>query len=273
MINIKKLSFNYGNSPLFNNLDLSLASNKIYGLLGKNGAGKTTLLKIIAGLLSTKNGECVVLDEDTRNRSPLILQEIYFIPETFSLPDMTIEQYQELYSPFYKNFNANLFSVKLEEFEIKKDSNLQKISFGQKKKFLLAFGLSTSCKIFIFDEPTNALDIPSQRIVRKNIKELKQSERIVIISTHYVKEMEDIFDNIIILDNGEIILEKNINLILEKISFKTLQTLDNIPNIVYQEKLSTAFSVITQEKSDDSKIDIELLFNAILNNKNIVKIF
>ena len=141
MIEIKDLSFSYEREKLFSQLNLSLYPGNICGLLGKNGAGKTTLLKILAGLLFPQNGETRLMGLQTINRSPSFLQELSFLPEEFSLPSVSPEKYKHLYAPFYPRFSSQLFSQFLSEFDLDPNQNLNKCSYGQKKKFLLAFGL------------------------------------------------------------------------------------------------------------------------------------
>lgn len=163
MIEIKNLSFQYGKKEIFSDLNLSIQAGNIYGLLGRNGAGKTTLLKLIAGLCFPKSGECELFGAASSMRLPSVLRETFFIPEEFSLPSIRINQYEERYTPFYPNFNKEEFQQYLNEFSLSEDAKLNKISYGQKKQFLIAFALASHCKLVIMDEPTNGLDIPSKK--------------------------------------------------------------------------------------------------------------
>jgi len=267
MINVANLNFSYGNKELFQDLELKIEQGKIYGLLGKNGAGKTSLLKIICGLLFPKNGTCLVLDMESKYRMPDLLKEIYFIPESYSLPEITPKEYEKLYSPFYERFDKGQFYNKIKEAELDENKKLNTLSYGQKKKFLLAFGLASKCKILIFDEPTNGLDIPSQRIIRKQLAESIDGERTIIISTHHVKEMENIFDTIVVLDNGKIIFNHDIDKISQKLTLKVVPDLKDQENVVYSEEIPGGFSVLLKSKeNEESKVDIEFLFNAILKD-------
>jgi ABC-2 type transport system ATP-binding protein len=161
MISIKNLGFGYKKmGQLFRNLNLELSGGNIYGLLGKNGVGKTTLLKIICGLLFPKEGACFVLGSESVKRTPELLSEIYIIGEELFVPQLSIKEFNSLYAPFYCRFNMGMLRAFLDEFAISEKENLSGLSYGQKKKFLLAFGLSTGCRILILDEPTNGLDIP-----------------------------------------------------------------------------------------------------------------
>lgn len=264
MIEIENLNFGYGKSFLFDNLNLSIKDGNIYGLLGKNGAGKTTLLKIMCGLIFPKEGKCLIADEESRLRYPDILKEMFFIPESFNLPEITVKSYLNLNSVFYEKFDKDIFYNKLSEFEIKTDKKLDNLSFGQKKKFLLAFGIASNCKILIFDEPTNGLDIPSKRIIRNHLVQAKSQDRIIIISTHNVKEMESVFDDIIILESGKIIFREGVSTIKEKFMIKQVSSLEDTSNAIYCENTPGGYCVLQKNDSyNKNEIDLEFFFNAV----------
>jgi ABC-2 type transport system ATP-binding protein len=189
MIELSNLSFSYTRETLFSQLDLSLRPGNICGLLGKNGAGKTTLLKLLAGLLFPQKGKARIMGMRPNDRSPAFLQELSFLPEEFSLPSVSPKKYEQLYAPFYPRFRSALFSNYLSEFEIEPNQNLDRCSFGQKKKFLLAFGLSTDSRLTLLDEPTNGLDIPSKRQFRKALASVLTDDRLIVISTHQARDL------------------------------------------------------------------------------------
>ncbi|MCK4608105.1 MAG: ABC transporter ATP-binding protein [Gammaproteobacteria bacterium] len=211
MIEIKELSFGYKAAPqLFVDLMLELTEGNIYGLLGKNGAGKTTLLKLIAGMLSPVQGGCQVMGYKPHLRHPLFLQDIYFIPEEFSVPPITVDLYVNLYAPFYAKFDYQAWNEALDEFCLPRDKKLHILSYGQKKKFLVAFALATNCKLLLLDEPTNGLDIPSKSQFRKLMARMLTEERSFIIATHQVRDLETLIDTVVILDEGRIIFNEPI---------------------------------------------------------------
>ena len=269
MIEIKGLSFGYRKKgKLFQNLSLDIKPGRISGLLGKNGAGKTTLLKIICGLLFPHSGECKVFGVDSYRRCPESLGEIFFIPEEFYLPSITPKEYINAFAPFYRRFDIVKFNEYLKTFEIPLGVRLTSMSYGQKKKFLLAFGLATACKILLLDEPTNGLDIPSKSQFRKTLASAVTDDRVILVSTHQVRDMENLLDSIIILDNGEIIFQQEMDSILSKLSVKLASDLSYIEDVIYFEKTLGGYAVLTENRGEeDTKIDLELLFNAIINNK------
>ena len=269
MIQIENLSFGYGQKrPLFKELNLSLPSGNIYGLLGKNGAGKSTLLKIISGLLFPTDGTLDVVGFRPKDRYPHFLNEIYLVTEEFHLPSIKIEQYLSLYSPFYPRFNRSLFDEYINEFKLPRDQKLNALSYGQKKNFLLSFGLATDCKLLILDEPTNGLDIPSKSQFRKIVANAIHEARSFIISTHQVRDMENLIDPIIILDEGKIVFFENYERISKKLSITRQTQLPNNNILVYAESYLGAYTVVTENTNmEETSMNLEILFNAVVGNK------
>ena len=276
MIEFKNLTFAYKNkAPLFSSLDLSILDGNIYGLLGKNGAGKTTLLKIICGLLFPQDGTASVFGFKPSKRSAEMLKDIYFIPEEFYTPPLRFREYIRLFSPFYQNFDNGIFNEYITTFELPQDERLTSLSYGQKKKFLVAFGLATNCRLLILDEPTNGLDIPSKSQFRKLIAAALDENRTIIISTHQVRDIGNLIDPIIILDDGDVIFNQTIEAISKKLTVELQKKAPEDPDILYAEKTLGGHVVIRENRGGaDSNLDIELLFNAVINNRQrINKIF
>ena len=270
MIQIENISFSYGQKrPLFKELNLSLPSGHIYGLLGKNGAGKSTLLKIIAGLLFPTHGEINVVGFHPKDRFPQFLREIYLVTDEFHLPAMRIEQYLSLYSPFYPRFNRSLFDEYINEFKLPRDQKLNALSYGQKKSFLLSFGLATDCKLLILDEPTNGLDIPSKSQFRKIVANAIHEDRSFIISTHQVRDMENLIDPIIILDEGSIVFFENYERISNKLAITRQAELPDNNILVYAESYLGAYTVVKENiEMEETSMNLEILFNAVVSNKS-----
>jgi ABC-2 type transport system ATP-binding protein len=268
MIHINKLSFSYRPQPqLFDRLDLALPPGNIYGLLGRNGAGKTTLLKIISGLLFPDHGQLDVLGFQPNDRRPQFLREIYLVTEEFYLPTLNMDQYIRLYSPFYPRFNQGRFQTYVNELEIPREGKLSALSYGQRKNFLLSFGLATDCKLLLLDEPTNGLDIPSKSQFRKIVANAIHGDRSFIISTHQVRDMENLIDPIIILDEGEIIFFQDYERISKKLAFTRQSELPDTSSLVYSESSLGGYTVVkTNTGEEETKMNLELLFNAVVNS-------
>jgi ABC-2 type transport system ATP-binding protein len=268
MIQIENLSFGYSKKKLlYKNLSLTLGEGSIYGLLGKNGAGKSTLLKNLVGLLFPTGGSININGNSPRKRLPSFLQTIYFIPEEVNVPGLTINKYMHLFAPFYPAFNETQFFSYLEQLDVKDQGKLNTLSFGQQKKFIIAFALACNTKILLLDEPTNGLDIPSKIRFRKLISSVFTEDRMIFISTHQIRDLDNLIDRVVIVDNGELLLNSSITEIAEKLCFKTVSEITDESKILYSEESLKGIAVVMENtQKEDSKIDLEQLFNGITEN-------
>lgn len=271
MIKIRNLNFGYSkHQPLFKNLSMQLSNGHIYGLLGKNGAGKSTLLKNIAGLVYADSGTMDVMGFNPAKRQPALLAQICFIPEEFYLPSVRIDAYIRANASFYPNFDHQYFGNLLKEFDIPVRQKLINMSYGQKKKVIIAFGLATNAKLIIMDEPTNGLDIPSKTQFRKIMASAMTDDRCIIISTHQVRDLDNLIDTVIMLDENDVALNASVEEITDKLTFKNVKEMDS--SIIYAEpSLSGYNAVMPNYHQEESKLDMELLFNAIIAEKNKFK--
>lgn len=267
MINVKNLSFYYRRQrPLFDSLSLEMHSGRIIGLLGRNGAGKTTLLQLMAGLLAPKGGEISVDGCRPFDRRPDFLADVYMVPEEFSFPNATIGAYTHAFSPFYPRFDREKLNRILQEFQLTADEQLNKLSHGQRKKFLIAFALASNCKLMILDEPTNGLDIPSKSQFRKILVSSVSDDQLVIISTHQVKDIDTIIDTVMVVDEGRLIFNQTTDEITCNYYFDRVDSLEE-EAFLYQEAGIGGYRVIRNADGvHESPIDLELLFNAIISN-------
>ena len=273
MVDLKNIAFQYKkNTSLFEGLELNLESGHIYGFLGKNGAGKTTLMKILTGLLFPNSGECNVLGFQPKDRMPEFLSEVVFIADEIYLPAVSISNYKKTYAPFYPRFNEAQFETFLKEFEVDTNANLKDLSFGQKKKVVLSFGLATNCKLLIMDEPTNGLDIPSKAHFRKILARSISDDQTFIISTHQVKDLTNLIDSILILENSKIIFHENIESISRKLHFGLHQGMNEPDNVFYSERVAGGYVVVKENKGEEeTEIEMEALFNAVTNNRTAIQ--
>lgn len=269
MIILKNISFGYEkNSYLYKDLNLDISPGKIYGMLGKNGAGKTTLLKIITGLRKQSQGSCEVFGQIPSKRNLKFLEQIFLVPEEIPSPKYTIGNYVRLFSDFYKSFNHTEMKQYLSDFDLDVHMHLDRISYGQRKKFFLAFALASGTNLVLFDEPTNGLDIPSKSIFRKLTASTITDEKTYIISTHQVRDLNMLIDHVIFLDKGRIKLDSSINEISTDYSFVTLPTNHNEKNIIYLEQhLDGIRAIIPNKKGLETNVDLELLFSAVVFDK------
>lgn len=273
MINVNNLSFSYHKEQtLFRQLDLDIPPGNIYGLLGKNGAGKTTLLRLIAGLLFPQEGNITVMGHQPQQRTPSFLSEIFFIPEEMHVPAQKVSDFEQTYAPFYPKFDTNEFKNHLREFEITDDKKMTDLSYGQKKKVMMSFGLATNCRLLILDEPTNGLDIPSKSQFRKLLAGAITDVRTFIISTHQVRDMANLIDPIIILEDSKILFQQSLEEITRKLHFELLYSATMPEGTLYSERVPGGYMVVTENHEElDSEVDVEVLFNTVISNKSKIR--
>ncbi|MGF7075008.1 ATP-binding cassette domain-containing protein [Mucilaginibacter sp. 3215] len=269
MIQIHNLNFSYNSKkPLFKNLNLSLKAGHIYGLLGKNGAGKSTLLKNIAGLAFPQSGHCLIKGTKSSKRLVSTLQDLYFIAEEVYVPALTPGQFLARTAGFYPAFSITDFYSYLKILDIDPDLLMTRMSYGQQKKMIIAFGLATNTSVLILDEPTNGLDIPSKVQFRKLIASVLNEERCIIISTHQVRDLDSLIDTVLILDDHRIVIENTVDELTEKLFFSVFKDLTGM-NVLYEEDtLMGKYAIVQNTAGKYGKMDLELLFNAATTNSS-----
>ncbi|ADY13395.1 ATP-binding cassette domain-containing protein [Sphaerochaeta globosa] len=265
-VRMNDIGFSYQSKKLFSHLDLEIRRGNIYGLLGKNGAGKTTLLKLLCGQLFAQSGAIEVFNQNPQKRIPSLLQEIFYLPEEFPLPKMKANEYLAMLSPFYPRFDHTMFGVYCKDFEVDLNQRLDQMSLGQKKKVLLSFGLASNTSLLILDEPTNGLDIPSKRQFRQTVASAMTENRTFIISTHQVRDMENLIDPIIILHDGSVIFNDTVASVADKYVLNLTTSEPKTDTAMYTEKVLGGWMVLSErtEETEGQPLDLETLFNVVV---------
>ncbi|MEX6689864.1 ABC transporter ATP-binding protein [Danxiaibacter flavus] len=271
MVKFENFDFGYRKKQVFNNLTVQFNRGYIYGLLGKNGSGKSTLLNNIAGLLFPKNGSVKVFNQKSGERNADLLQDIFLIPEEFFLPDTTIKQFLKYNSPFYPKFDKTLFDNCLDVFEIPHTNSLQALSYGQRKKVLISFGLATNVRLLLMDEPTNGLDIKGKSQVRKMIARAFSDEKCIIISSHQVRDLENLIDRVMVIDDGRILLDRSVHDITDKLSFKISFEPAELSWAIYSEPLLRGNAIVSiNAEGEEDRLDLELFYKAVMANPAVM---
>lgn len=272
MFSLNNLSFSYKKrgGDLFHDLSLELATGNIYGLLGKNGAGKSTLINLMTGLLTPKSGEVTLDGDNVRERLPKTMSDIYLIPEEFELPRLTLKQYVSINAPFYPNFSSDDLQRYLDIFEMggSMDVKLHSLSMGQKKKVFIAFAFATNTRVLIMDEPTNGLDIPSKSQFRKLVTAGMSDDKMMLISTHQVRDISEILDHVTIIDQSRVLLNASIAEVTKRLAFRPMQEGDQ--PLFVQPSVLGALVVVPAQPDEETAVDLEMLFNATLQNPEAI---
>ncbi len=272
MIEIKNVSFSYGWKELFQEMDLALLPGNIYGLLGLNGAGKSTLLKLMTGLLFPTKGTLTTMEYDPAKREPGLLSKLFVLPEELNSPGITDREYVRVRAPFYPDFDHDRLDRYLQEFDLPQERMLTTLSYGQRKKFLLSFGLACNASVVMLDEPTNGLDIPSKGLFRRLIAEALTDQQIFIISTHQVRDVESLIDPIVILHEGTVLFNQTLAQVTSRIriSHSTTRPDSNAEGLLYSEPTVGGFSAVWKdENAADGQVDMEVLFKSVIASPEI----
>lgn len=267
MIEITGLSFSYGRKDLFRDMNLVLEPGNIYGLLGLNGAGKSTLLKLMTGLLFPTSGTLRALQYDPAKREPGLLSKLFVLPEELNAPGITDREYVRARAPLYPDFDYDRLERYLQAFDLPRGSKLTKLSYGQKKKFLLSFGLACNASLLMLDEPTNGLDIPSKGLFRRLVAEALTDRQIFIISTHQVRDVDSLIDPIVILHEGAVLFNYTLAQVTSQLrmSHSIAQPDDNAEGLLYSEPTVGGFSAVWKDKNAaDGRVDLEVLFKSVI---------
>ena len=272
MLSINNISFSYNkrSGDLFHDFSLELSAGNVYGLLGKNGAGKSTLIYLMTGLLTPKSGEALLDGVNVRKRLPKTMSDIFLVPEEFELPRLSLKQYVDINAPFYPNFSKEDMQRYLDIFEMGDDMDvkLHSLSMGQKKKVFMAFAFAANTRVLIMDEPTNGLDIPSKSQFRKLVTTGMTDDKLMLISTHQVRDISDILDHVTIIDQSRVLLNTSFADVMNKVAFRPLREGDQ-PLFVLQSPYGP-LGAVPAEEGEETKVDLEMLFNATLQNPAII---
>lgn len=270
MIEIKDLAFSYGKTPVLKNITTTLEEGRIYGLLGENGVGKTTLLTLLCGLKKVCSGSITTDGENPFDRTPTLLQNQFYLPDEVLPVAMKAECFAKERGAFWPDYDHSKFLEIMKEFENDPAKKMNQMSAGQLKKTYISLALACGCKYIFMDEPTNGLDIPSKTQFRSAIMKYTSDDSTIVISTHQVRDLENIIDPIIILDRQDVLLNASVEEITSKLYFDYGTQLH--PESLYSEQLPGGFiQVYHNTTGEDSKINVEALFNAVHKNKELIK--
>ncbi|MEG0134129.1 MAG: ABC transporter ATP-binding protein [Clostridium sp.] len=203
LLELKDITKVYGGRKVLNSINLSIGENEIIGLLAPNGEGKSTLMKIISGVITAYSGEVLLRGEKTTYKSRnkiALMPDKEFIPSTWKVSDAI-----KYYNKYFDGFNREKTESILERFRISKDSTIGELSLGSSEKVSLALTMGVDADIFLLDEPLAAVDIIAREDILKTIITDFKEGSTVIISTHLIRDIEKVFDRVVLLDRGSIV--------------------------------------------------------------------
>lgn len=209
LLRCENLTKTYHNTKALNSINLTLESGKIVGLLGPNGSGKTTLIKLINGLLTPTEGKVLINGNAPGVKTK---SQVAYLPDNSYLNSwMTVKQIINYFVDFFEDFREELAYEMLKKLGINADTKLKTLSKGNKEKVCLILVMSRNAKLYVLDEPIAGVDPAARDYVISTIINNYNPDATVLISTHLISDIEQILDEAIFIQHGDILLHKSID--------------------------------------------------------------
>ncbi len=211
MLKIRNLTKTFGNFTALDNLSMTVPKGAVYGLVGPNGAGKSTAIRHLTGVYRPDGGD-VTLEDAPIYENPAAKERIGYIPDDiFYFPSASLEEMRTFYRGIYPHFDDKLFDRLFEVFQLPRNSPIRRFSKGMQKQAAFHLSICTRPDVLILDEPVDGLDPVMRRQVWSLIlSDVAQRETTVLISSHHLRELEDICDHVGIMDHGKMLLERSL---------------------------------------------------------------
>lgn len=214
LLEYKDVNKSFGNKRVLNNINLKIDSGKIVGLLGKNGSGKSTLFKLANDLLTVTSGEILIDGNCVSVESKKVVS---YLPERSYLdPSIKVSEALNIFETFYEDFDRHKAEELLIDLKLDKDMLLSKMSKGMREKVQLVLVMSRRAKLYILDEPLGGVDPASRDYILKTILKSFDKEATLLISTHMIADIENILDEVVFIDDGQIIIHEDAQKLRER---------------------------------------------------------
>ena len=211
MLKLQDVTKTFGNFTALNNLSMHVPKGAVYGLVGPNGAGKSTAIRLLTGVYRPDCGQ-ITLDGQKIYENPEAKTRISYIPdEIFFFPSASLEEMRKYYKGFYPKFDDELFDRLYDVFQLPKKGQIRRFSKGMQKQAAFHLSICTRPDVMILDEPVDGLDpVMRRQVMSLILSDVAQRETTVLISSHNLRELEDVCDHVGIMDKGHMLLEKSL---------------------------------------------------------------
>lgn len=265
MLTLNDLSYSYrkGKKDAVASVTATIAPG-IHLLLGENGAGKTTLLRLLAGVITPTTGACAIDGAETAVRVPSTLQRVFFMPDSMELPARTIRRFAAIHSGYYPGFSSEMFEQNLADFTLTGDETFATLSLGMKHKTLLAYVLALGVDLLLLDEPANGLDISSKKALRAMLGRCVSEEQTVIISTHTVSDLRELYDGLIVLSHGHLLLCRPTWEIAERIAC-VATPIPPADKLFMDQEAGMFHSIVVNTSGEPASLNYSLIYSALLS--------
>ena len=273
MIKIENLSKKYDKENVLDNLNCTIKDGCIYGLVGSNGAGKSTLLRLINGIFLPDNG-IITIDGEEVFENEKIKQDLVFVPDDlFFYPSYTLLDMAKYYQAMYKKFDMEYLKKLANTLKLDLSRKISTFSKGMKRQCALICAIATNSKYMFFDETFDGLDPVIRNTMKKILaKQMEENNTTIVMTSHNLRELEDICDNLGLLHKGGILFESDIdsiktNMYKVQISLKNDFSEDSFKkiNIINFKKVGSVATIIIDDKKGNSKKELEKLNPVILD--------
>lgn len=264
MIEINNIEFSYRRSgaPALEGITARIEPG-IHLLAGENGAGKTTLLHLLSGVSRPNKGSISINGKDPASKDVIDMGRTFLLEESQTFPGQSIRQFAQLHSRFYPRFSAENFIHNLSAFGLTGDESMDKLSLGNRKKSQLAYVLALGVDVLLLDEPTNALDIEGRNALRKIIGRSLAEHQTLIISTHSVTELENLYDGALMLSRSHLIYAGTADDVSSRLSFTVTRMPDR--DAIYTEiQVGRVLNIVpAKDEAEPTSVDWRLLYSAL----------
>ena len=279
MLEIKNLNKSYGKAKVLVDINLEIEENKIYGLLGRNGVGKTTLLKLMSSQIMKNSGE-IRLEGVDIFENPKAMEDICLVKEfPTSIKEKKGKHILALAKIIYKNWDEEYKEYLVKEFNFNTNKRILKLSTGNQTILSLIIGLASRSRITMFDEPTLGLDAAIRyKFYNLLLQDYEKNPRTIIISTHLIDEVANLFEEVIILNDEKVALKDEVNALKERSYFLSghediIHSITKDKKIIHREKLGVIEIVGIYGRLSDEEISNMKDNNIQVSNIPLQKIF
>ncbi len=261
MISIENVNKSFGDFKALNDLSLNVKKGSVYGLVGPNGAGKTTIIKNLAGIYTPDSGIIKIDGEPVFENAQIKDRVIYISDDLYFFPAYSILEMAKFYSELYSGWNWDRFNSLKEVFKIDTKRKLRRLSKGMQKQAAFWLGISACPDVMILDEPVDGLDpVMRKNVWRLVLQDVAQRNMTVLVSSHNLRELEDVCDHVGIMHQGRVVLEKELddvkgNIHKIQLAFESgfPEEINDVVKILHTENIGRVHMIIAKGESDEIK--------------------
>lgn len=272
-VEIKNLNKKFLKSKALDNLSLSIEEGKIYGLLGRNGAGKTTLLKILTNQYVKNSGVVKVFNEEPFENEKVLSKVCFVSDKPKFIPTFTVREILSIARAFNVNWDKEFEQSLIKEFELELNKQFKSLSRGMQSIVSIIIGLASRAPLTIYDEAYTGLDaVAREKFYRILLEDYTENPRTIIFSTHLIDEVSKLFENVVIIHKGKVILEEEVDILRTKAFYLNgdSEKIDEVlkdRNVIYKEVIGNDINAaILEDISKEEKIGFQ---NMGLETKSI----